>query len=424
MFDVFSSPRKTSVVDEVRDYYVLPAAVCRPETRHLTFCMEPQSCYLLLQDSRFEIELQIKINGQNIAAPSAGGADGAGLEHSAGFDNLIGANIIKNLQLYLNDELVSAGNDLYGISAYVIAILSLDEETMEHKWSEAGLTFERSPQNTSFTAIDGYRTRLLRSQGSGIVRISCPLFVNLFLSGKCLLPMTQLKIEMTLQEPGYVIKSGRSAANRGGLQYTIANPRLLFRRIKTSSEFQIQQEKRLISRGYATYHVPNFSTRQLIIPAQLSEYCTNDVFQSSFIPDYCIIFLADHAESVGTTGTSVFSFRQFNVSEISLVMGDTVLTQEVDFANSKFLGAFRRFCQDTWSDSVNNISLDCWLKEHTFFVFDMGQLPCGNHERKLGTCELRVKFSATTNPLLKLYIFTSERGRLTVTASRKWTRHF
>ena len=422
VFDIFSSPKKNGHVVDICDLYLLPAAVCRPESRNLTFMLEAQNNYLWLPESRFEVDLQIKKAGQDLPAPAAGNAEGVGRQDSAGFDNLIGANIIKNLQLFANDELISSGSETYGISAYVISILGLTKDQIDHKAEHWGMTWEKSPNNTSFLSQDGYRTRLLRSMGSGIVRISCPLFVNLFLCGKMYLPMSPLKFEIQLQSPGYVIKSGM--ADQAGLDYVIANPRLLFRRVKVSSEFQIAQEKRLLSRGHATYIVPHFQTRQFICPAGAREWRTPDVFGSSFLPNMCYVFMSNHNDSIGTTNSSVFSFRHFSVSEVSLMMGDTPLIQEFDFTENKYLAGWRRFLNETWSEAQNNIDVTCWLDQHFFVAFDLNKISCMNQPRQLASCELKINFSVSTNALLKIYVFSCEDGKLTVTPSRKWTRHF
>ena len=429
MFDIFTNPPKNDVIQETKPLIVYPTSIIRPESRILSFRLEPQNAFIKLSETRLNITLKLhNRDGTDIAAPSEpAGAEAPG-NNGATFENFIGGTLIKSAELYLNDELISPGGDNYPITSFLILVLNYDKHTLDKKWEIAGYNYEADPSNLNYVMPGGFRNRLKATRGSRKFFVSTPLFLNLFLSEKALLPMTSLKLDLVLNSPGIAIKSGLAAAARANLDYSIYNPELVFKKIKTTSEYQLSFERRLLSSGGGRYYVPLFSTKSFVIGAGLKQFTQMDVFNSQFIPQYMFVCLTDFQASLGDTGSTIFDFKPFNIKSIVVRSADDPSPStytEMNFGERNYFHSFLRFMQDTWSEANNGIDLDAFKSHFTIHFFDMNQFQTSTpHTKRIGSCNLEVNFLNEDNPSLRLYVFSCTKGFIGCDSTRKFQRFF
>ena len=427
IFDVFSTTRKDDSINWVKEISYDPISLVRPETRNLQFKIGPLPSFLLLNETKMQMSMRIVgQNGANIEVP----ADAAGqtpAKQSAGFDNLPLLLSIRSCEIRANGQLISSSDDLFGLTAYIVTILNYKRSTMDTKLEMGGFYWDADPGNTNYSTISGYRKRMQRTRGSEWVEFSSPLITPFFSINKCLLPMVQLDINLQLVNPGYIIKSGMEPDDRQNLNYEIKDPKLIFKKIETTSNFQMAFEKRLMSKSEARYELTNYVTRSFIIGAGTQVWNQPDVFASSFCPSFAIVFLSPQNISIGDTGSSVLDFSHHNVRSVKILIGDEISpsgSYTLNFANDDYLPAFRALMRDNFSAASSPIDMDDFKNHYCLFYLDLLQLECGNRSKRLANSTLSIEFHNTANGILKAFVFFASEEYLTCSSSRHWTKHF
>ena len=417
LFDVFHTLKKDDRISETKDLLVEPKIAVSPESKNFQFILEPQSDFLLLSETRFEIALKItKPNGTDIAPYSA--ATGGYL--GATFDNLTAALCIKNIIVRANDQVIADSADQYGVNSYVIALTSYDKQSLETKFENTGFYLERQPSNRSLAVNDGMKKRELKTQGSNWYKLSSGIFLPIFMINKCLVPMVRLVVEVTLVSAEYLIKS----ATTESFAYQIKNPHLIFRKISTSHNFQLDFERKLLS-SPAIYNIENFGCKTFICDTGRVNFVINDMFMSTFPPNKVIVFCNSQTNSVGSFTSSPLSFGRNHISRARLFVNDRPCPSvEFDLTSEGVKRAFSAFHGSVWGPSCSPIDIDLFQSEHFFLCFDMLQLAGVPRSKTLAHCRLDIEFSQATTENLKFYVFYLSDEQILVNHQRIFQKNF
>ena len=281
-------------------------------------------------------------------------------------------------QLKINDVSVSALNGCYPIIGYLQTLLFFSPDTKNSKLERQGYYTEDNPTDTSVFSFDGFSKRYQFTRESRLYHLETPIFHGMCQQSKLLLPMVKLYLGLDLSSPQYVIKSGVPAASANSdFSFSIVNPVLRIKRIKTLDSFSAKFEAKLVQNP-ALYPHTHLSCRSYVIPAGVKNFTNQDLFGSTFLPKFCYLTLSTQTASAGTFATSPLSFAPHGVKEIAIFAQNEripSLSYQLDFNDDSpsFLRAFYAlFGNDAlMKDSTNGIDRKKFGSYYTIYALWM-----------------------------------------------------
>ena len=434
IFGIFAPEKRDDVIVNVKDLDIEPHLPIQPNSRTVSFRIEPMAQWLLLSETRFEATLKIvkasdgtDISPRRSAAAATASTGAVTAYESAGFDQMPINLAIRTVDVRANNAVLSTVDNNYGITAYVITLMNYDRTTLDTKGESMGFYLETSPESLSLTDYDGHRKRYQNTRGSLAYQLSSPIFSPLFCINKALIPMVRLSVDFYLQDARFIIKSAVPAADCD-FDYQISDAKLVLKAIYVTSDFTLRFERQLAAGQNAIYDIENFMTKAFLIGAGRAEYSVSNPFDSSFIPTKVIVFFGDQDQSVGQFGNSPLSFKPRNVKNIRVLINDSPCPSipfNLNWATNKFIRAFQALMGDNFSPTITAIDKNMFRKEHCFFCFDMLKWQCGAPGSKsLGNCKIEIEFVNTNNPILKCYVFFIQQEQIQITANREIIKNY
>ena len=196
------------------------------------------------------------------------------------------------------------------------------------------------------------------------------------------------------------------------------------KKVSTIPEFQLSFERRLASQN-AVYEMENFQIRTYICDSGRTSFVINDVFLSTFAPVKALVFANLQTSSVGTHGTSVFSFARNGISRARLFINEKASPSvEYDFSNKGIIRAFQAYHGGVWTPSTSPIDEELFASSYFFLSFDLNQIPSIPRNKTLANCRLDIEFSAATTANLKFYVFYVSNEQILVNNQRMFQKNF
>ena len=420
LFAHFEQQRTDDTIENVKDLDLEPIIPIRQEGKVISFRLDPISDFLALSETRLELDLKIVNDaGENIN-PAAADYAGCSWDQSP---LIMG---IKSVDIRVNDLVVSSQDNEYSEAAYIMTLLGFDKNALDSKLESSMFFFMSSPDdNNALKAGSGFKKMAKITNGSDVHTVSGGIYSPFFMSELALPPMNKLNVTLYLHDGAYALKSG--VAN-GKFDFQVKGARMFFRRVKTTSDFQLRWENRL-ARSNAKFPLDWFYMKSFVIDAKRRSFSVSDCFNSLFVPARCYAFINSHDASVGMVANSALSFKPNNVCDIWIDMPNERCPNvpfNVDFSKSEYVRAFRALFGDNWSNNSCIIDMDHFGSEYTIWTFDMLQPQHSStlRSKQLGQCRLNIDFINDSNPALKVHLLVMTHEILEMTSSRKFLKNF
>ena len=420
LFAHFAKAQTDDTVENVKDLDLEPIIPIRQEGKVISFRLDPISDFLALSETKLELDLKIVDDKGKDIKPAA--ADYAGCS----WDQAPLITLIKSVDIRVNDRVVSSQDNEYSEAAYIMTLLGFDKNALDSKLESSMFFFMASPKDTNaLKAGSGFKKMADITNGSDVHTVSGGIYSPLFMSELALPPMCKLNITFYLHDGAYALKSG--VAN-GKFDYQVQGARMFFRRVKTTSDFQLRWENRL-ARNNAKFPLDWFYMKSFVIDAQRRSFAVTDCFNSSFVPARCYAVINTHEASVGMIGNSALSFEPNNVRDIWIDLPSERCPNvpfNVNFTKKDFVRAFRALFGDNWSNNSCIIDKNLFAGEYTIWAFDMLQPQHSStvRSKQLGQCRLNLDFVDDSNPALKVHLLVMTHEVLEMTSAREFLKNF
>ena len=425
LFDMFKQESKSDIIDRVTQFTVSPSPPLRDTDKNIRFKIEPCQDFLWTCETLLETEISLlKADGTPVPPASAATAEAAAYA-SAGFINNISNSIIRTMEVRLNDTLISEMSPYYSEISYLLTILGYDKAVLKTKKELAGFYIDSNPGTLDLlTTTSGFYTRSLLTQNGQRYRTLTPLFSPFFAQGRALIPMCTLDIQLFLHPVEYCVKS---AVTNGAFQYKVHNARLLCKKIRTTSDFQLSLEKRLQSSN-ARYPLDNFLMKSYIINEHTPQYVCQDLFQSSFLPNRAYVCISKNITPA--YGTSPFDFQPESVSDIFLTLNGEKCPSipfDLNYAGGQIARAYASHFASQWDDSSLMFDMNMMKNHYSIYCFSLFQPPdClyNTRTKALASCQLTIHFSNAQNPTLRVFILSLSTEVLEITHNRTVIKNY
>lgn len=353
----------------------------------IDFQIDPQEDFIDLNDSYFEVELQLKLdNNTNMAVGTR-----------VSIVNNLAHSLFKQINVRLNGTLISPQTDTYHQKAFIETVLNNDRDDGDtilkpEGWfnglnvrdvDEKALTAnELNPDHADFMALPADEQAWVKSRtkflnGNRVVMKFKP-YLEVFHLSKLLVPGVQIQIQMHLNSPTiWGMKHGGDRELKA-LTAEDISVKLFLNQKKVEPSVYRGLMTQFTGPKKVTYPTVRSEIRTYNHANDSQIFEAHNIFRNQ-LPNRVVVCLLDQTAFNGSATKYPFSYKTFNITSIKqLVRGEeypyTLLELDLNNASKDWRG-YHRFLQATESlckRKGNMVTSDDWGrgKNCTMFVFD------------------------------------------------------
>ncbi|XP_061191760.1 uncharacterized protein F54H12.2-like [Saccostrea echinata] len=343
-----------------------------------------------------------------------------------GIINLPLQSMFSQMDVYLNNKLVSFNTNNYPWKAYLKTVLfSGEEELSSQKQSE--LYFKDEGNLADPNAYNGGNSGLVLRYGytqqSRVFELEGNLMEDIFDIDKYLINGVDIYIKLFRSSAPFLIMSD---ATTPAYKLELLDVVYKVAKVRVDPGVLLNHSKQLESTP-VKYIISRNELKMNTIPKGSTEFYWDNIFPQA-VPDRIVIGLIDQKAVNGDYTANPFNFEHFNVSDVGVyVNGESVPGRplKTDFTAGHFLSAYTRLFEASgkWNkDAGLVISRENFKAGYSLFVFTID--PCGFGEEYLnlirrGNTRLELKFKQATTKAANVLVLATFSSLLEVDKSRE-----
>ena len=323
--------------------------------------------YLDLANTHLYVKAQIlKANSQPIDANS-----------EVGPVNLILQSLFSEVDIKLNDVLITSTNNTYAYRAYLETLLSYGSDAKNSQLGaslfikdEAGKMENANPREDD--ANVGLKKRHSYFTDGRNVDLLGRLHADLFYQQKYIPNDVTLRIRLIRSPNNFCLMSSTPNEN---YKIHISECKIYVRRVKISPSVFVAHAKAL-EYGSAKYPIHRIICKTYTVPRGNLDSCQENVFAGQ-LPTRLVIGCVDNDAFNGNYEKNPFNFKHYNMSQLKVYLDgqqQTVRPLELNFANSQYVTAYMSLFTGTgkqFEDAGNGIHRDDYARGYTLYAFDL-----------------------------------------------------
>ncbi len=281
--------------------------------------------------------------------------------------NLFLHTLFSQVDVTLNERLISASTPTYPYRAMIETLLSYDKGAKTSQLTASGWSKDTAGKmdNVNCTASDattnvGLKTRRKRFLNSRIVDLIGPIHGDLFFQDKHLINGVDLKVKLGPSRDAFCLMA---AGDNPSYKIKIVDASLFVRRVTVSSAVMLGHIKAL-EKGTAKYPLRRVVCKMLSVPRQL--------------PNRIVVGCVSNAAFNGSYSKNPFNFQHFNVNYVSVHVNGEQIPQtplKPDFAEGRKNSVRAYYTLFSGMDKMymnegNDISLSDYPNGYTLYAFD------------------------------------------------------
>ena len=301
----------------------------------------------------------------------------------------------SNVELFLNDRLISHSNNIHGYTSIISHLIHDSEEALSSqratqlifKDTAGALDSVEANVPNPYNAINGFdladdgsavadctnhglHQRFLFTRQSQQVMLSGGLRIDLFEQARYLPNGISMKIRLNRQKDEFILMS---AAN--DFKVEILEAYLSIRKVKVSPGIALGHADALMT-SPAKFPITRKECKVLAIPAGFRSFTKDNIFLGQ-LPKRLVIGMIRNTAFAGAVTSNPYKFSHFNVNYIQLYTdGEPVQSKpfKLNVQQGKYLDAF-----ETLSKSFDKldgeksaiIKREDWVRGYSLFSFDL-----------------------------------------------------
>ena len=323
--------------------------------------------YLDLANTHLYVKAQIlKANSQPIDANS-----------EVGPVNLILQSLFSEVDIKLNDVLITSTNNTYAYRAYLETLLSYGSDAKNSQLGaslfikdEAGKMENANPREDD--ANVGLKKRHSYFTDGRNVDLLGRLHADLFYQQKYIPNDVTLRIRLIRSPNNFCLMSSTPNEN---YKIHISECKIYVRRVKISPSVFVAHAKAL-EYGSAKYPIHRIICKTYTVPRGNLDSCQENVFAGQ-LPTRLVIGCVDNDAFNGNYEKNPFNFKHYNMSQLKVYLDgqqQTVRPLELNFANSQYVTAYMSLFTGTgtqFEDAGYGIQRDEYGRGYTLYAFDL-----------------------------------------------------
>jgi hypothetical protein len=366
--DLFAIPPTQTSIESGSYAEYNPISSISDRTPIEFFVANSGQLYLDLANTQVYVKAQI-LRGNNEAIDNT---------NQVGPVNLLLQSLFAEVDVKLNDTLVTSTNNTYPYRAYLETLMSYGNDAKESQMTAsmfykdtAGAMDERNPR-----ADDARNRGLIKRQSffqeGGTVDMIGRLHNDLFFQDKYLLSDVDMRIRLVRSKDTFCLMSAQENLR---FKVKIIDCKLYVRKVKISSPVFLAHGKALEA-GTAKYPIRRVICKTFTIPRGNLDFSQENLFNGQ-IPTRLVLGCVDNDAFNGSYAKNPFNFKHYNITQIKVYLdGQNQMMKPLDmnFAQQQYISAYMSMFSGTgkqFQNEGNCINRNDYASGYTLFAFDL-----------------------------------------------------
>ncbi|GBM14486.1 Uncharacterized protein F54H12.2 [Araneus ventricosus] len=338
--------------------------------------------------------------------------------------NLLLHSLFSQVDVSLNDRLISASSNLYPFRSYIESLLNYGSD-----YKKSFLTSEGFHKDTpgSLDVTDpagdneGLKKRASLIEKSKVLDLIGNLHCDIFYQDRLLLNLVDLKVKLIRSKPEFCLIAPATA----NFSVIIEHASLFVRKVKVSPGVLLGHAKALQTTP-AKYPIDRVLSKMYSISKGSFSFSQDNVFLGQ-MPKRLIITCVDNDAFNGTYNSNPFHFKHNNLNFLGVyVDGNPISSKplEPDYSNGQSIRAFNSLLVGSGKLASNKgiyINRDEFIQGYTLYAFDLTPDLCdGSHLNLVNQGNLRIelKFASALEKTISVLVYAEFQNMIEITNSR------
>lgn len=307
-------------------------------------------------------------------------------------------SMFSQVDVVLNDNLISQSTNTYPYRAYISSLLSYSKDVKD-TWLNMEMWAKDEPKKFDSDDNEGHQTRLKYAMNGREFELKSRLHMDLTFQSRLIPNGVDARITLTRSKPQFALMYfGEEPAN-----YTIdiTYAVLEVRKVKLVPKFQLHLEETFAKSG-AKIPVNHVTTKNFSIPQGISTFNLDSLFTGQ-LPNSIVLGLLDNDSFHGSYSKNPFNFQHFDLSFLCLnVEGKQIPGRPLqpDYENGYYLNCYQTLFTGTriyGDDHSHGITLKDYANGYCLYAFnltpDQSEGTTHVNERKHGSVRASIHFA-------------------------------
>lgn len=282
-------------------------------------------------------------------------------------------SLFSQLDIYLNQKLVSPPNNTYAYRAYIENLLNYGPAAKTSHLT-CGLWYEDTPGKMEATdeTNSGFTHRQNLTKNGKEVEMIGHLHGDIFNQDKFLLNGVELRAKLVRSREAFNLMSTNADAK---FKVTITDATLIVRRCRINPTVLLAHEK-VLATTTAKYPITRAEVKVLTIPSGVQGKTLDNIFLGQ-VPKRCIVGFVNNASFNGKLTCNPFNFDNFNINSFSLYIDGQQIpskTLQPSFNNDMYTSTYHTLFSGSgihFLNEGNSISRENYAKGNCLMAFDL-----------------------------------------------------
>ncbi len=351
-------------------------------------------------------------------------ADGSALAEDAkvGPVNLWLHSLFSQVDLSLNEKLISPSSNTYPYRAYMEMLLSYGPTAKESQMSTLLWHKDTAGHLDATTDVnEGLAARQKHTNQSKVVDMMGKLHTDLFFQDRYLLNGVNVKLRLVRSKDAFAIM----AATGTNVKTKITEASLYVRKAKLSPVVQMAHIKAL-EKGTAKYPIRRVEIKAFSVPKGNLMANQENLFLGQ-LPKRLVLGMVDNAAYNGDFTKNPYHFRHNTLNFLALYADGSQIPAkplQPNFEKNKWVRSYMSLYSGTgmlYQDEGNDIDREEYAKGYTLFAFDLTpDLNDGSHFNliKQGNLRLELHFAKPLPDTINVVVYAEFDNIIEVDRSR------
>ncbi|GBM22488.1 Uncharacterized protein F54H12.2 [Araneus ventricosus] len=335
--------------------------------------------------------------------------------------NLFLHSLFSQVDVSLNDRIISSASNTYPYRAYLETLLNYGEDAKKSLFSCEAFFKDDKPYQVdpvSEVACESLKKRYQLMANSRTLDMIGQLHCDIFQQNRLMLNLVDMKIKMIRSKPNFCLLS----TNNSEYNVVLEHASLFVRKVKVSPGVSLGHAKAL-EKTSAKNPIDRVVCKTYSIPKGSLSFMQDNVFLGS-MPKRLIITFVKNAAINGQYSLNPFNFKHHKLNFLGIYLdGQPVPCKpmELNYESENYIRAYHSLFSGFNRDKGIYISREEFSKVYAIYSFDLTPDLCdGSHFNLLHQGNLRVeaKFARALEETVSVLVYAEFQNIIEITKSR------